>query len=145
MFQMTYDVTFARVVRTTKKPFLLTEIKFYKMPSIALASDDKSLAGMFSWTYTRIPPPNLSRSKRKGVQNPGILNWPSGNDSSIFVSDRTKTSTLPETCSTRASNLFLKEFMFRQKEIYLLFEISNNLKYLKYQTIWVSTPWLTNY
>ena len=63
----------------------------------------------------------------KSVQNPGILNWPSGNDSSIFVSDRTKTSTLPETCSTRASNLFLKEFMFRQKEIYLLFEISNNL------------------
>ena len=48
MFQMTYDVTFARVVRTTKKPFLLTEIKFYKMPSNALASDDKSLAGMFS-------------------------------------------------------------------------------------------------
>ena len=30
MFQMTYDVTFAGVVRTTKKPFLLTEIKFHK-------------------------------------------------------------------------------------------------------------------
>ena len=30
MFQMTYDVTFASVVRVTKKPFLLTEIKFYK-------------------------------------------------------------------------------------------------------------------
>ena len=97
------------------------------MPSMVLAYDDKSLADMLSWTYTRIPPPSLSRSKRKGVQNPGILKCPSGNDSSIFVSYRTKTSTLPETCSARASNLFLKELMFREKEIYLRFEISNNL------------------
>ena len=44
---MTYDVTFARVVRTTKKTFLIMEIKFY-MPSMVLASDVKSLAGMFS-------------------------------------------------------------------------------------------------
>ena len=48
MFQMAYDVSFARIVRTTKNPFLLTEIKFYKNTSMVLASDHKSLAGMFS-------------------------------------------------------------------------------------------------
>ena len=72
--------------------FFLRKLTSTKMPSVVLASDDKSLSGMFSGTYTRIPPPNLSQSKRKGVQNPGILNLASGNDSS-----------LPETCSTRAS------------------------------------------
>ena len=30
MFQLSYDVTFARVVRTTKKPFPVTDIKFHK-------------------------------------------------------------------------------------------------------------------
>ena len=44
---MTYDVTFARVVRTNKKSFLLTEIKIYKNAFHGLTSDDKSLAGMF--------------------------------------------------------------------------------------------------
>ena len=45
---MTYDVTFARVVRTTKKPFFLRKLSSVKMPSMVLASNDKSLAGMFS-------------------------------------------------------------------------------------------------
>ena len=48
MCQMTYDVTFARVARTTKKLFLLTAIKFYENAFYGLRdSDDKSLAGMF--------------------------------------------------------------------------------------------------
>ena len=34
-------------------------------------------------------------SLQKGAVNPGILNWPTGNDSSSLVTDMTKMSTFP--------------------------------------------------
>ena len=45
-----------------------------------------SLEGMSSLTYTKFPPPLMSRSIRKGTLYPGMTNNPCGNVASIFVS-----------------------------------------------------------
>ena len=51
------------------------------IPSILKVSLEITLEGISSLTKTVIPPPNSFRSHRKGDVKPGILNWPSGNDS----------------------------------------------------------------
>ena len=59
--------------------------------SIGLVSADKNLVEISSLIKGIIPPPCLSRSRRKGEAYLGIRNWPTGKDSSSLVSEITNT------------------------------------------------------
>ena len=70
----------------------LVQRKFLSIFKVSLGI---SLEGISSLTRTITPPSNSLRFLRKGVVKPGILNCPSGNDSSSLVSDMTKMATYP--------------------------------------------------
>ena len=65
------------------------------IPSTLKVSLEVTLEGISSLTKIIIPLPNSFLSRQKGDVKPGILNWPSGNDSSSLVSNVTKMSTFP--------------------------------------------------
>ena len=60
-----------------------------------------------------IPSPKQFLSNLLGVAKASVVNYPIGNESSIFVSEITKISTLPLISSERTSNLFRIEFIFK--------------------------------
>ena len=70
----------------------LVQRKFLSIFKVSLGI---SLEGISSLTRTITPPSNSLRFLRKDVVKPGILNCPSGNDSSSLVSDMTKMATYP--------------------------------------------------
>ena len=69
--------------------------------------------GISSLMYNMIPPLFESQSSLYGGLKPWIKKFAIGKLSSIIVSETTKTSTLPLTCSERSSNLFRIELKFR--------------------------------
>ena len=72
----------------------MQKLSSMNIPSILKVFLEITLEGISSLTKTIITTPNSFRSRRKGDVKPGILNSPSGNDSSSLVSDVTKMSTL---------------------------------------------------
>ena len=76
-------------------------------------SEPISFAGISSRTKSIIPPALVLRSGQNGVLKPLILNCPNGKLSLIFASEIIKMPTLPFTNSTKNSNLFLSELIFK--------------------------------
>lgn len=99
------------IVRAVKRHFFSRNFSSMERRSIGAASNEKSLDGISPLTKTIMPPPNCSRSQRNGVENPGIQNLHCENELSSFVSEITKTSTIPMIIFISNSDLFLKELM----------------------------------
>ena len=59
-----------------------------------------------------IPQPSDDLSILNGEAYPSLINWLSGNESSILVSEIIKISLLFLIISVKASNLFLRELIF---------------------------------
>ena len=76
------------IVRAVKRHFFSRNFSSMERRSIGAASNEKSLDGISPLTKTIMPPPNCSRSQRNGVENPGILNWSSGNEFPSFANDQ---------------------------------------------------------
>ena len=84
-----------RLLEELNHSFLLRKLSSMNIASVLKVSLEITLEGISFLTKTIIPPPNSFRSRRKGDLKPGILNWPSGNDSSSLISDIAKMSTFP--------------------------------------------------
>ena len=65
---------------------------------------------MSSLTQRRIPPSFEQRSNLYGFENPSNKNWAVEIESSSFVSNTSKTSTLLMICDARNWNLFIIDF-----------------------------------
>ena len=91
--------------------FLLWKLSSIYKPSIGLIPAEKDLAGISSLRKIIFFLSCWSQSRRKREVYPGILNWPTGKDSSTLVFELTNTSIMPMACSTGKSILFLNEVL----------------------------------
>ena len=73
-------------------------------------------------------PPKEFKPLQNGTAKSGIINCPSGNELFNLVSEMTKISTLPLTCSVRKSKLFLNEFIFSNEIMWLRFFKLTNVR-----------------
>ena len=133
---MVWDVVFLELNEELRSHFFFRKFKSTERAWMGLSSKDKNFAVMSSQTNTKVPPQFWSRTRWNGEEYPGILNWLPGNESSIFVSEMTITSTFPVTWSARISNLFPKEFLLRwAKTVRLRFFIQISFRPLTETTL----------